>query len=176
MKRRTVMLMLGAAACLGVVVGGAGEAGATCVGPQITLSVTQGAPGSNVGVNGRYFYATCNDTVVNGVQPPPNAPATAVGVVFVQNGRRTPLSTFPANADGSFAVTVAVPRTAHGGPAQFEVGGGFQPVSQTFTVVTAPPELAVTGSGTSRLLTVGLVALACACLLLGVSRRTARTP
>ncbi|HEV7525812.1 MAG TPA: hypothetical protein VGP92_12655 [Acidimicrobiia bacterium] len=170
------MFILGAAACAGVITSGTTPAWASCVGPELNLAVTRGAPGSTVAVSGRYFFATCNDTVVNGVQPPPNAPATDVGIVFVQDGRRTPLRSFPAQADGSFAVTVAIPSTARSGAAQFEATGGFNPVSQNFTVVTGAPELAFTGSGTSRLAMLGFAALAGALILFGISRRRALTP
>jgi hypothetical protein len=176
MNRRAAMLMVGVAACAGVLACGATPVAATCVGPEFTLAVTQGEPGSSVAVNGRYFFATCNDTVVNGVQPPPNAPATDVGIVFVQDGRRTPLHNFPARSDGSFAVTVVIPSTAQSGPAQFEATGGFTPVSQNFTVVAGAPELAFTGSVTTRLASVGFAALAGALVLLGISRRRVPTP
>jgi hypothetical protein len=173
MNRRAAMLMLGAAACAGVLTSGATPAGAACAGPEFTLASTRGTPGSSVAASGRYFFATCNDTVVDGVQPPPNAPATDVGIVFVQDGRRTPLHNVPPSPDGSFTVTVVIPSTAHAGAAKIEATGGFRPVSQNFAVVTGAPELAFTGPRTSRLAAVGVVALAGALILLGISRRRA---
>jgi hypothetical protein len=178
MKRMAMMLSLVAAVFVGVMVSDVGEAAASCVGPAITVAPMRGAPGSAAVVSGRYFLSTCNDTVVNGVQPAPNSPQKGIAIVFDQDGRRTPLNTIDAvGSNGSFTVTVVVPVTAHAGAAQFEASPPEGPVSQgDFTVVARETELPHTGSETGRLMVDGLAALASGFALFALGRRNIRTP
>ena len=175
MKRGALTLMLGTAVSVAVVIGGSREVGATCLGPEITVTPTRGAPGSAVVVRGRFFFSTCNDTSVNGVPPAPNSPDKGVAIAFVQDGRPTLLRRIDADSDGSFAASVAIPLTAHTGSAQFEASRPAGGVSQKFAVVARSGALAVTGSRATRLMLAGLALLACGFVLLTFGRRTEPT-
>lgn len=172
MKRIAIMLGLGAAMFAGVVASDIGVAAASCAAPTIEVSPAQGAPGSVIIVTGSNFVTTCNDTVVNGAQPAPNAPQTGITIVFNQSDRRTPLSTVDATgATGTFTLSVVVPASAQAGAAQIEASQADGPVSRAFTVIARNPELPHTGGMTSRPTLIGLGLLALGWLTLATARR-----
>jgi len=119
----------------------AAPAAASC--PASTMSVTpsNGEPGSTVIVSGQYWQAGCNDTGTTVVgetpSPPPPALPETVTISFSQD-ERTVLSTVTAASDYTFSQTVTIPITATNGPATFT---GTSPVGGSATtdfIVVAP--------------------------------------
>jgi hypothetical protein len=108
-------------------------AGASCAGPQVSVTPTTFAAGDTVQVEGQWFFDDCYD----GGQPG-NPPAThdiAFRLVPSGAGARTfPLTTVDADQDGEVDTTVDIPDDVPAGPARIE-GGFGRPVD---VVVTAP--------------------------------------
>jgi hypothetical protein len=98
-------------------------AGASCVGPQMTVTPTTVAAGDSVQVEGQWFFDDCYD----GGQPG-NPPATQdVDLRLVTSGaaaRTFVLTTVDADDDGEVHTTVAIPDDVPAGPARIESGIG----------------------------------------------------
>jgi hypothetical protein len=108
-------------------------AGASCVGPQVTVTPTTFGAGDRVRVEGEYFFDDCYD----GGQPG-NPPATRdieFRLVPSEAGARTfVLTAVDADDDGEVDTTVDIPDDVPAGPARIE-GGFGRPAD---VVVTAP--------------------------------------
>lgn len=126
------LLFLGAAVMLGPT-----PAGASCVGPRITVEPTAAAPGDAVEIHGQYFGTDCNDT--GGSGPVLGEPRTDIRLQVVQQDVATQITHVDANADYEFAVRVALPANLQPGPATI---GWADPESfgaKTMIDVTAAP-------------------------------------
>ena len=156
----TLPVSLTMACYLAVGVGFAGPANAACAAPQAAASPTAGAPGTAVNLTGRHFASECRDTG----QAEPAQPRTAIELAFEQAGRIQVLAVVDADAQYTFAASVAIPSTAAAGPAVLVAqGSGHNPVRTPFTVVkqglTGPPppeqQLPLTGPHTATLAVLG---------------------
>ena len=107
--------------------------GASCVGPQVTVTPTTVAAGDRVQVEGQWFFDDCYDS-----GQPGNPPATQdVALRIVPSGsaaRTFDLATVDADENGEVHATVAIPDDVPPGPARIE-GAFGRPAD---VVVTAP--------------------------------------
>jgi hypothetical protein len=102
--------------------GGTSTAQGGCVGPEITLSSGQVAPGGELRVQARYVWADCYDTGQPGTPPPEQDVVIALEPRDVAGTFR--LTEVDADADGRIDVTVRVPDDVPAGPATLRVGPG----------------------------------------------------
>jgi hypothetical protein len=153
--------MLIMAAGTAIVLGGPGDASASCAKPEIAVTPTQAFPGSDVTIQGKDFSSTCGGTTTN-------APTMPVAIVFIQDHHRTPLRRVDVDRRGGFSVSVVVPDAAHPGSAQFTAAPPAEVPSRPFTVVALPNGLTSTRSDTAiRLALAALTLLAGAILFIG---------
>jgi hypothetical protein len=115
-------------ATVGVACGssGSGVAAKSCVAPSLTTSPTSVRVGEPMKVSGQWFWAECNDVVMRGNQPSPNAPVETVRLVLQTNGgHRFDLGMAHPDSSGSFTVTITVPDGARPGAAQIKDKAGL---------------------------------------------------
>ena len=91
---------------------------AGCVGPMISLGVSEGSAGGNVYISGVYFTDGCHDVCINGVCPP-TFPAKGIKILFVQGNNTTVIARVDANDRFEFTIPTNIPATAASGEASF---------------------------------------------------------
>jgi hypothetical protein len=98
------------------------SAGASCVGPNLTVTPATFAAGDHVRIEGEFFFDDCYDTGQPGT--PPATRGIELRLVTPGAATRTfVLATVDADEDGEVDMTVAVPDDVPAGPARIE--GGF---------------------------------------------------
>jgi hypothetical protein len=98
------------------------SAGASCAGPNVTVTPATFAAGDRVRIVGEFFFDDCYDTGQPGT--PPAARDIELRLVTAGAAPRTfVLATVDADEDGEVDTTVAVPDDVPAGPARIE--GGF---------------------------------------------------
>jgi len=108
------------------------SAGASCVGPNVTVTPATFAAGDPVRIEGEFFFDDCYDTGQPGT-PPATRDIELRLVTPGATPRTFVLATVDADEDGGVDTTVAVPDDVPAGPARIE-GGFGRPVD---VVVTA---------------------------------------
>lgn len=108
-------LTFGVAVVLGAVVSVPSPAGASCVGPALSVDRTSVAIGGVLEVRGQWFGTDCNDTGRRG--PVLGDPRRGIEIQMTQDGVTVPLARVDANLDYEFVVRVMVPPTLEAGPA-----------------------------------------------------------
>ncbi|CAN5720681.1 hypothetical protein BH10ACT1_BH10ACT1_06240 [soil metagenome] len=113
-----VRTVLACALVAAVMTGPARPAGASCVGPEVTVSPEVLGPTATLTVEGEYFGTDCYDTGTppghedeGGLGPP----ATDIEVIFQQGERRIVVARGDADSTYHFEVDVAVPAGLHQG-------------------------------------------------------------
>jgi hypothetical protein len=98
------------------------SAGASCAGPNVTVTPATFAAGDRVRIEGEFFFDDCYDTGQPGT--PPAIRDIELRLVTPGAATRTfVLATVDADEDGEVDTTVAVPDDVPAGPARIE--GGF---------------------------------------------------
>jgi hypothetical protein len=138
MNVRATMVMLVMMAGTGIVLGGPSDAGASCAGPEIAVTPTQGFPGSDVVVQGQHFLSACHDASAGGLPSDTNSSRMHVAIVFIEDGHRTPLGRVEVDRRDGFSLPVVVPVSAHPGSAQFAASPPAVVFSRPFTVIALP--------------------------------------
>ncbi len=117
----------------GVSVGGGVGVGRSCVAPTLTVSPDTIHAGDTVSVHGRFFVATCIDTVVNGSRSP-DVPPQQVRLVLEQGGAGYDLASAHTDATGAFDMAVTVPAAVTPGDATLmDADGHGLPLPLTIT-------------------------------------------
>jgi hypothetical protein len=132
------VVRVGLVVALGVLVWAAGSApaGASCVGPSLTVSPEPVAPGAVLQIRGQAFGTDCNDT--GGPGPALGEPAADIELAVVQGDTVIHVARVDAQPDYAFKVRVTAPPSLQPGPAAVRVTSGLQPgPSTTFDVITA---------------------------------------
>lgn len=109
------------------------SAGASCAGPNVTVTPATFAAGDRVRIEGEFFFDDCYDTGQPGT-PPATRDIELRLVTPGASSRAFVLTTVDAARDGSVDTTVAIPDDVPPGPARIE-GAFSQPAD---VVVTAP--------------------------------------
>jgi hypothetical protein len=91
-------------------------AGASCVGPSLSIDRATVAVGETVELTGSYFGTGCNDT--GGPGPVLGRPQSFISLRFVQNDTTVPMIDIDADDDYRFVVRVMIPTNAIAGPAK----------------------------------------------------------
>jgi hypothetical protein len=129
------MIRPAAGALAVLLVGGcaSSSAGASCAGPNLTVTPASVAAGDRVRIEGEFFFDECYDTGQPGT--PPATRDIELRLVTPGAATRTfRLATVDADDDGEIGTTVDIPDDVPAGPARIEAGTS-RPVD---VVVTAP--------------------------------------
>jgi hypothetical protein len=126
-------------------------AGASCVGPSLSIDRATVAVGETVELTGAYFGTGCNDT--GGPGPVLGRPQSFISLRFVQGETTVPMIDVDADDDYRFVVHVMIPTNATPGPAKLTATppGAFRTPTvhvtitsaQTPAVGIAPPTIVV---------------------------------
>lgn len=114
-----------------------GSEEAACVQPQLSVSPEQAAPGQTFRVSGDYFFEGCNDSAVNGEEPPDEPPQENIQISLRQGDRTWHLTTVDADSADTIDVNVEVPVEAQPGNATVVAHNtSTRPVEVPFRIIS----------------------------------------
>jgi hypothetical protein len=118
-----VLVVVGAFGPVGL---GAVPAGASCVGPRVTVVPAEFARGDRVTISGQFWGDACNDMRFPGQNDPVlGDPVAKITINFVQGGIRIPVARGAADKRYEFEVLVRVPASLAPGSVDLMATGHF---------------------------------------------------